>query len=54
MVLLVVVVVVVVVVMDGHCCMNSILTNIVHILRIQARFSIIHSVQGLGYGLDSW
>jgi hypothetical protein len=51
---LLVVVVVVVAAMDGHCCINSILKNIVDILCIQAGFSIIHSVQELGYDLDKW
>jgi len=44
----------VVVAMDGHCCINSILKNIVGILHIQAGFSIIRSVQEVGYGLDNW
>ena len=44
----------VVVAMEGHCCIKSILKNIVDILHIQAGFSIICSVQELGYGLDNW
>jgi len=54
LVVVVVVVVLVVVAMDGYCCINSILKNIVDILRIQAGFSIIRSVQELGYDLDNW
>jgi hypothetical protein len=44
----------VVVAMDGHCRIDSIVKNIVDILHIQAGFSIISSVQELGYGLDNW
>jgi len=44
----------VVVAMDGHCCINSIVKNIVDVLHIQAGFSIISSVQELGYVSDNW